>query len=72
MPVETGSGPLWQYLLALGIYLGATPILMVKLLGLACGLGTVYLVYLAGRNFANPAWGGAAALMIAGSTPFVW
>lgn len=70
--VETGSGPLWQYLLALGIYLGATPVLMVKLLGLACGLGTVYLVYLAGRNFANPAWGGAAALMIAGSTPFVW
>ncbi|QRY80620.1 hypothetical protein JVX91_05815 [Pseudomonas sp. PDNC002] len=71
-PVESGSGPLWQYLLALGIYLGAAPIPLIKLLGLSCGLGTVYLVYLAGRNFASPAWGGAAALMIAGSTPFVW
>lgn len=71
-PVETGSGPLWQYMVAAGVFLGGNPVLLIKLFGLIFGLGTIVTLYKSASALTNSTWGGLVSIALAGSIPFVW
>jgi len=71
--IETGSGPLWQYLLAGLAALGVPPFAAGKLLGLSFGVFALALVYAgAVKMAAGRVCAVAGALAVALSAPFVW
>lgn len=71
-PVESGSGPLWQYILSVGAWAGADPALLSKFLGFVFGIATIATVYFTTRKLTSPSFAGLAAIVLANSVPFVW
>lgn len=71
-PIESGSGPLWQYILSLGAWVGADVALLSKLLGFVFGILTIITVYLATNKLTSQTFAGLAAFVLANSVPFVW
>jgi hypothetical protein len=71
-PIETGSAPLWQALMAVGAALKLHPVHFSKILGLGLGLVTLMALHAAGRRLAAPVISACAALMLATSATFVW
>lgn len=72
IPIESGSGPLWQYLLALGVLLGCNVVTLSKAMGLAFGLGTLYVLYRTACRLSTPIVAGSLSIALAASVPFVW
>lgn len=70
-PVE-GYTNLWTVLIALGMLLGIAPEVSSRVLGLACALGTLYVVFrLTERALGRPsAWAAVPALLLACSSGF--
>ncbi len=71
-PVEGYTNFLWTVLLALGMLLGVDPEVSSRVLGLACALGTLYVVFrLTERAIGRPsAWSAVPSLLLACSSGF--
>jgi hypothetical protein len=71
-PVEAGSSPLWMLLLLLFWKVPVDIVVTAKLLGVAAGCVSLWLVWRIARvHFADPVLRLAAPLLTAGSTPFL-
>lgn len=71
-PVEGYTNFLWTVILALGMLLGVDPEISSRVLGLACALGTLYVVFrLTGRALGRPSgWSAVPSLLLACSSGF--
>ena len=71
-PVEGYTNFLWTVLIALGMVAGISPEVTARVLGLACALGTLYVVVrLMDRALGRPsAWSAVPALLLACSSGF--
>ena len=71
-PVEGYTNFLWTVLIALGMLLGIAPEVSSRVLGLACALGTLYVVFrLTERVLGRPsAWAAVPPLLLACSSGF--
>ncbi|EEZ3329050.1 hypothetical protein D1O90_005240, partial [Escherichia coli] len=72
IPIESGSGPLWQYLLALGALLGFNVVKQAKLMGLLFGLATLVLMHRSAVRLSTPLIAGCLTMALAAAVPFVW
>ncbi|QRY80621.1 hypothetical protein JVX91_05820 [Pseudomonas sp. PDNC002] len=61
-PILSGSGPLWQYLLVLGVSLGCNVVVLAKAMGLMFGLGTLFVFYRVARPLSTPVTAGGLAI----------
>lgn len=72
IPIESGSGPLWQYLLALGALIGCNMVTQAKAMGLVFGIATLVLMNRTATRLSTPLIGGCLTIALAASVPFVW
>lgn len=72
IPIESGSGPLWQFLLALGVLLGCNVVVLAKLMGMLFGLATLYVFHHTAGRLSTPVVAGWLTLALAASVPFIW
>lgn len=70
--IEAGSGPLWQYLLALGSALGIDGLILSKIMGGIFGTASVVMVYKIVLRFGSALAASGSAIALACNLPFVW
>lgn len=71
-PIECGSAPLWQFLLAAGAETGIGVVQFSKFLGFGLGVSALLQSYSIGRLLASPILAAMAVLLLATNVSFVW